>query len=317
MRQRVMIALALSCDPSVLIADEPTTALDVTVQAQILQRFRELRDETNAGVILVTHDLGVVADIADNVAVMYAGRIVEQGTLDDIFYDPQHPYTWGLLGAITRIDRPRRARLPTIPGLPPSLANRPQGCHLRPRCPHELEQCVKVPPLEARSAARRPTHSRPLLAAGRPQAPAARDRAGRDRAGARRRRRAVDAQAGPGRGMSGRARRNGAAPARRCSRSSTSSCTSRSSRGSSSTASSAPCTPSTTSRSRSSRARRSGWSASRAAARRRCRARSCACSSRPAARCASAARTSRTRRARSSCRCAARCRWSSRTRTRR
>jgi oligopeptide/dipeptide ABC transporter ATP-binding protein len=150
MRQRVMIALALSCDPSILIADEPTTALDVTVQAQILQRFRELRDETGAAVILVTHDLGVVADIADNIAVMYAGRIVEQGTIDDIFYDPQHPYTWGLMGAITRIDRPSRTRLPTIPGLPPSLANRPEGCHLRPRCPHEHEQCTQVPPLEAR-----------------------------------------------------------------------------------------------------------------------------------------------------------------------
>ena len=153
MRQRVMIALALSCDPSVLIADEPTTALDVTVQAQILQRFRELRDETNAGLVLVTHDLGVVADIADNVVVMYAGRIVEQGSLDDIFYDPQHPYTWGLLGAITRIDRPRRTRLPTIPGLPPSLANRPEGCHLRPRCPHEHDACVEVPPLQARASA--------------------------------------------------------------------------------------------------------------------------------------------------------------------
>ena len=158
MRQRVMIALALSCDPSVLIADEPTTALDVTVQAQILQRFRELRDETNAGLILVTHDLGVVADVADSVAVMYAGRIVEQGSLDDIFYDPQHPYTWGLLGAITRIDRPRRARLPTIPGLPPSLANRPEGCHLRPRCPHEFDECVKVPPLTARLGASAPEH---------------------------------------------------------------------------------------------------------------------------------------------------------------
>ncbi|MEA2184530.1 MAG: peptide/nickel transport system ATP-binding protein [Solirubrobacteraceae bacterium] len=150
MRQRVMIALALSCDPKILIADEPTTALDVTIQAQILERFRELREQTNAALVLVTHDLGVVADLADNVAVMYAGRIVEQGTLDEIFYDPQHPYTWGLMGAITRIDRPRRARLPTIPGLPPSLANRPQGCHLRPRCPHEFGECSKVPPLAAR-----------------------------------------------------------------------------------------------------------------------------------------------------------------------
>jgi oligopeptide/dipeptide ABC transporter ATP-binding protein len=150
MRQRVMIALALSCNPSVLIADEPTTALDVTIQAQILQRMRELRQETGAAVILVTHDLGVVADIADRVAVMYAGRIVEEGTLDEIFYDPQHPYTWGLLGSITRVDKPRPPRLPAIPGLPPSLAHRPEGCHFRPRCPHEFAECTKVPPLEGR-----------------------------------------------------------------------------------------------------------------------------------------------------------------------
>ena len=151
MRQRVMIALALSCDPSVLIADEPTTALDVTIQAQILQRIRELRDETGAAVILVTHDLGVVADIADRIAVMYSGRIVEEGTLDQIFYDPQHPYTWGLLGSITRVDRPRPERLPAIAGLPPSLSDRPEGCHFRPRCPHEFSQCPTVPPLEARA----------------------------------------------------------------------------------------------------------------------------------------------------------------------
>jgi len=150
MRQRVMIALALSCDPSILIADEPTTALDVTIQAQILERVRELREQTGAAVILVTHDLGVVADIADRIAVMYAGRIVEQGTLDEIFYDPQHPYTWGLLGSITRVDRPRPKRLPAIAGLPPSLAARPEGCHFRPRCPHEFDKCPKVPPLESR-----------------------------------------------------------------------------------------------------------------------------------------------------------------------
>jgi peptide/nickel transport system ATP-binding protein len=150
MRQRVMIALALSCDPSVLIADEPTTALDVTIQAQILDRIRRLRDETGAAVILVTHDLGVVADIADRIAVMYAGRIVEEGTLDDVFYDPQHPYTWGLLGSITRVDRPRPERLPAIAGLPPSLADRPEGCHFRPRCPHEFEQCPRTPALESR-----------------------------------------------------------------------------------------------------------------------------------------------------------------------
>jgi peptide/nickel transport system ATP-binding protein len=151
MRQRVMIALALSCDPSILIADEPTTALDVTIQAQILQQVRALRDETGAAVILVTHDLGVVADIADRIAVMYAGRIVEQGTLDQIFYDPQHPYTWGLLGSITRVDRQRPERLPAIAGMPPSLIDRPAGCHFRPRCPHEFAQCTGVPPLEARA----------------------------------------------------------------------------------------------------------------------------------------------------------------------
>ena len=150
MRQRVMIALALSCDPNILIADEPTTALDVTIQAQILERIRDLRQQTNAAVILVTHDLGVVADIADRIAVMYAGRIVEEGSLDDIFYDPQHPYTWGLLGSITRLDRPRPDRLPAIAGLPPSLANRPAGCHFRPRCPHEFDHCLGKPELESR-----------------------------------------------------------------------------------------------------------------------------------------------------------------------
>jgi peptide/nickel transport system ATP-binding protein/oligopeptide transport system ATP-binding protein len=152
MRQRVMIAMALSCSPRLLIADEPTTALDVTIQAQILRVLRELRDETDAGIILVTHDLGVVADIADRVVVMYAGRVVEHGTLDELFYDPQHPYTWGLLGSITRIDRDRSQRLPAIPGLPPSLLSAPQGCHFRPRCPHEFEQCSAIPPLEARVA---------------------------------------------------------------------------------------------------------------------------------------------------------------------
>jgi peptide/nickel transport system ATP-binding protein len=152
MRQRVMIALALSCSPSVLIADEPTTALDVTIQAQILRQIRALRDETGAAVILVTHDLGVVADIADRIAVMYAGRIVEQGALNEIFYDPQHPYTWGLLGSITRVDRARPERLPAIAGLPPSLADRPEGCHFRPRCPHEFARCQDVPPLVARIA---------------------------------------------------------------------------------------------------------------------------------------------------------------------
>ena len=152
MRQRVMIAMALSCSPSLLIADEPTTALDVTIQAQILDELRTLRSETNAGVILVTHDLGVVADIADRIVVMYAGRVVEQGTLDEIFYDPQHPYTWGLLGSITRIDSDRAARLPTIPGLPPSLLKPPEGCHFRTRCPHAFDRCTEVPELKSRLA---------------------------------------------------------------------------------------------------------------------------------------------------------------------
>jgi peptide/nickel transport system ATP-binding protein/oligopeptide transport system ATP-binding protein len=150
MRQRVMIAMALSNSPSLLIADEPTTALDVTIQAQILDELRALRTETDAGIILVTHDLGVVADIADRIVVMYGGRVVEQGMLDEIFYDPQHPYTWGLLGSITRIDRDRSQRLPAIPGLPPSLVRPPEGCHFRPRCPHEFERCTQVPDLVAR-----------------------------------------------------------------------------------------------------------------------------------------------------------------------
>jgi peptide/nickel transport system ATP-binding protein len=150
MRQRVMIAMALSCSPKLLIADEPTTALDVTIQAQILDELRNLRSETDAGIILVTHDLAVVADIADRVVVMYSGRVVEQGTLDELFYDPQHPYTWGLLGSITRIDRDRGTKLPAIAGMPPSLQNAPQGCHFRPRCPHAFDQCTKVPALESR-----------------------------------------------------------------------------------------------------------------------------------------------------------------------
>jgi peptide/nickel transport system ATP-binding protein len=149
MRQRVMIAMALSCSPKLLIADEPTTALDVTIQAQILDELRQLRTETGAGVILVTHDLGVVADIADRVIVMYAGRVVEQGTLDEIFYDPQHPYTWGLLGSITRVDSDSAERLPAIAGLPPSLVSPPKGCHFRPRCPHAFARCTEIPALAA------------------------------------------------------------------------------------------------------------------------------------------------------------------------
>ncbi|HEX5927761.1 MAG TPA: ABC transporter ATP-binding protein [Solirubrobacterales bacterium] len=150
MRQRVMIAMALSLDPALLIADEPTTALDVTIQAQIIELLRELNRSRDLAVLLITHDIGVVAEIADRVAVMYAGRIVEYGTAEEIFYDPQHPYTWGLLGSLTRIDRPRPKRLPQIPGMPPSLISPPHGCHFRPRCPHAFDRCAEVPALEAR-----------------------------------------------------------------------------------------------------------------------------------------------------------------------
>ena len=172
MRQRVMIAMALSCSPKLLIADEPTTALDVTIQAQILDELRQLRDETGAGVILVTHDLGVVADIADRVIVMYSGRVVEQGSLDDIFYDPQHPYTWGLLGSITRIDADRSQRLPAIPGMPPSLLRPPKGCHFRPRCPHAFVKCTEVPELRQPGPGP-PREPRPMLPRARAEAPAA------------------------------------------------------------------------------------------------------------------------------------------------
>jgi peptide/nickel transport system ATP-binding protein len=151
MRQRVMIAMALINDPRILIADEPTTALDVTIQAQIIRLIQELQDRLGMAVILITHDLGVVADTADYINVMYAGRIVEAGTRDEIFYDPQHPYTWGLLGSLARPDRPRVERLSQIQGQPPSLLAPPQGCHFRPRCPHEFDKCKQTPGLDPRS----------------------------------------------------------------------------------------------------------------------------------------------------------------------
>ncbi|TML83194.1 MAG: ABC transporter ATP-binding protein [Actinobacteria bacterium] len=150
MRQRAMIAMALSCNPDVLIADEPTTALDVTIQAQIIELIDQLKDDFNSAVILITHDLGVVAEIADDLLVMYAGRVVEHGGKRPLFYDPQHPYTWGLLGSIPRLDRPRSERLHTIEGSPPSLIRLPQGCKFRPRCPHAFEKCLEEPPLENR-----------------------------------------------------------------------------------------------------------------------------------------------------------------------
>jgi peptide/nickel transport system ATP-binding protein len=150
MRQRAMIAMALANNPDVLIADEPTTALDVTIQAQIIELIDRLKDEFNSSVILITHDLGVVADIADDIAVMYAGRIVEYGTKRQVFYDPQHPYAWGLLGSIPRLDREKPKKLASIAGAPPSLINLPKGCKFRPRCPHAFSKCTEHPPLENR-----------------------------------------------------------------------------------------------------------------------------------------------------------------------
>jgi peptide/nickel transport system ATP-binding protein len=158
MRQRAMIAMALALEPEVLIADEPTTALDVTIQAQILHLLEELNRDRGLATILITHDLGVVAEVADRVLVMYAGRVVEEGTLDEIFYDPQHPYTWGLMGSLTRLDRPRPYRLPQIAGSPPSLLDLPQGCPFRPRCPHEFSKCTEYPGLEARLGAEASEH---------------------------------------------------------------------------------------------------------------------------------------------------------------
>jgi len=134
MRQRAMIAMALSCDPELLIADEPTTALDVTVQAQILDLISDLQSEFGSAVIMITHDLGVVAELSDDILVMYAGRVVEYGSAAQIFGRPSHPYTWGLLSSMPRLDRERTSRLVPIPGTPPSLIRVPAGCPFHPRC---------------------------------------------------------------------------------------------------------------------------------------------------------------------------------------
>jgi oligopeptide/dipeptide ABC transporter ATP-binding protein len=153
MRQRVMIAMALSCNPKVLIADEPTTALDVTIQAQILDLMRELQDTLGTAIILITHDMGVVAETADRVVVMYAGRKVEEAAVDDLFEHPGHPYTRGLFGSLPNLEvaarsNPRRTRLTEIKGMVPSLANLPQGCSFAPRCAFATNEChAAYPPL--------------------------------------------------------------------------------------------------------------------------------------------------------------------------
>jgi oligopeptide transport system ATP-binding protein len=146
MRQRVVIAIALACDPQILIADEPTTALDVTIQAQILELLRELQERIGTSVILITHDLGVVAQTAHRVAVMYGGKIVETGTVREIFYNPQMPYTWGLLSSIPLPTADRSQDLIPIPGSPPDMSDPPKGCPFTPRCPYAMQICAEEMP---------------------------------------------------------------------------------------------------------------------------------------------------------------------------
>ncbi|MBE9063231.1 ABC transporter ATP-binding protein [cf. Phormidesmis sp. LEGE 11477] len=150
MRQRVMIAMGLACDPQLLIADEPTTALDVTIQAQIVELVKELRQKNNMAIIWITHDLSLLAGIADRILVMYAGQIVESAPLHPLYENPRHPYTLGLLQSLPRLDEARRTRLNPVKGLPPDLLNYPTGCPFAPRCPFVIEQCYEEdPPLES------------------------------------------------------------------------------------------------------------------------------------------------------------------------
>src|SRR5690625_4784100 len=145
MRQRVMIAIALSCNPKILIADEPTTALDVTIQAQILDLLKQIQREMKIAILLITHDLGVVANIADRVAVMYGGKVIETGTVDEIFYEPKHPYTWGLLASMPRL-YDEQEELQSIPGTPPDLKDPPKGCPFAVRCPYAMQVCDQYMP---------------------------------------------------------------------------------------------------------------------------------------------------------------------------
>lgn len=146
MRQRVMIAMALACSPKLLIADEPTTALDVTIQAQVIDLMRSIQEKVNTSIILITHDLGVVADLAQKVVVMYAGKIVEQGTLNHIFYESKHPYTWGLMSSIPRLDQDKNRELCPIDGTPPDLFAPPVGCGFADRCDHCMNICKEADP---------------------------------------------------------------------------------------------------------------------------------------------------------------------------
>jgi oligopeptide/dipeptide ABC transporter ATP-binding protein len=146
MRQRVMIAIAIACDPAVLIADEPTTALDATIQAQILELLDDLKERLGMAVILITHNLGIVAGHCNRAAVMYAGRIVETAAVRPLFANPQHPYTLGLLACVPRLDRPAKTAFPSIPGAPPDLAARPPGCPFHPRCARATDRCVDESP---------------------------------------------------------------------------------------------------------------------------------------------------------------------------
>jgi len=148
MRQRVMIAIALACNPKLLVADEPTTALDVTVQAQILELISGVCKDFGTSLVLITHDLGVVAGMADRVVVMYAGKVVEEGPTEEIFANPRHPYTLGLLGSVPRLDEKRDEELRTIEGAPPDLLNPPTGCPFMPRCFYSHSTCREMPPLD-------------------------------------------------------------------------------------------------------------------------------------------------------------------------
>jgi oligopeptide/dipeptide ABC transporter ATP-binding protein len=152
MRQRMMIAMALACNPSLILADEPTTALDVTIQAQILELLRDLARRLGVAMLIITHNLGVVARYADRVNVMYAGRIIEQAAARELYANPRHPYTLGLLRSVPRLDEPRRARLAPIEGQPPDLTRLPPGCAFAPRCAYRAERCGEVPPLETLAA---------------------------------------------------------------------------------------------------------------------------------------------------------------------